>query len=83
MQKKDATKAKVTSAVSIGPREGGGFGIAVKMRVEDKSLSQAELAALVPGAEAFIIEGRDHMKAVGDRTYKDKAVDFLRSHRLA
>ena len=35
-QKKDASKAKVTCAVSIGPRDGGGFGLAVKMRVEDK-----------------------------------------------
>ncbi len=53
-QKKDASKAKVTSAVSIGPREGGGFGIAVKMRVEDKSLPQAELAALVKEAHEKI-----------------------------
>ena len=45
-QKKDATKAKVTCSVSIGPRDGGGFGLAVKMRVEDKSLPQADLAAL-------------------------------------
>ena len=45
--KKDASKAKVTCAVSIGPRDGGGFGLAVKMRVEDKSLPQAELEALV------------------------------------
>src|SRR3984893_13681358 len=41
--KKDATKAQITCAVSIGPREGGGFGLAVKMRVEDGSLPQAEL----------------------------------------
>jgi osmotically inducible protein OsmC len=46
-QKKDATKARVTCAVSIGPRDGGGFGLAVKMRVEDKSLPQADLAARV------------------------------------
>src|ERR1700741_1797924 len=45
-QKKDASKAKVTCAVSIGPRDGGGFGLAVKMRVEDKSLSQADLISL-------------------------------------
>src|SRR5262249_56202581 len=45
--KEDATKAKVTCAVSIGPRDGGGFGLAVKMRVEGKSLPQAELAKLV------------------------------------
>src|SRR6188768_2356104 len=36
-KKKDASKAKITCAVSIGPREGGGFGLEVKMRVEDKS----------------------------------------------
>jgi Ohr subfamily peroxiredoxin len=53
-QKKDATKAKITSAVSIGPREGGGFGIAVRMRVEDKSLPQAELAALAKEAHEKI-----------------------------
>jgi lipoyl-dependent peroxiredoxin len=53
-KKRDAAKAKVTSAVSIGPREGGGFGIAVKMRVEDKSLPQAELAALVKEAHEKI-----------------------------
>jgi len=53
-QKKDATKAAVTAAVSIGPREGGGFGIAVKMRVEDKSLAQAELAGLVKEAHEKI-----------------------------
>jgi organic hydroperoxide reductase OsmC/OhrA len=39
-------KASVTAEVSIGPREGGGFRLAVKLRVEDKTLPQAELAAL-------------------------------------
>ena len=53
-QKKDATKAKVTCAVSIGPRDGGGFGLAVKMRVEDESLPQADLAALVREAHEKI-----------------------------
>jgi Ohr subfamily peroxiredoxin len=53
-QKKDATKAKITCAVSIGPRDGGGFGIAVKMRVEDKTLSQADLAALAKEAHEKI-----------------------------
>lgn len=53
-QKKDASKARVTTAVSIGPREGGGFGLAVKMRVEDNSLKQAELAALVKEAHEKI-----------------------------
>jgi lipoyl-dependent peroxiredoxin len=53
-QKKDASKAKVTCAVSIGPRDGGGFGLSVKMRVEDKSLSQADLTALVREAHEKI-----------------------------
>jgi osmotically inducible protein OsmC len=53
-QKKDASKAKVTCAVSIGPRDGGGFGLAVKMRVEDKSLPQADLAALAREAHEKI-----------------------------
>jgi osmotically inducible protein OsmC len=53
-QKKDATKAKITCAVSIGPRELGGFGLAVKMRVEDKGLSQADLSALTREAHEKI-----------------------------
>jgi lipoyl-dependent peroxiredoxin len=53
-QKKNAAQAKITCAVSIGPREGGGFGLAVKLRVEDKSLPQAELAALAREAHEKI-----------------------------
>jgi Ohr subfamily peroxiredoxin len=52
--KEDASKAKVTCAVSIGPREGGGFGLAVKMHVEDKGIPQGELAKLVEEAHAKI-----------------------------
>jgi lipoyl-dependent peroxiredoxin len=52
--KKDATKAMVTCAVTIGPREGGGFGLAVKLNVEDKSLPQADLAALAKEAHEKI-----------------------------
>ena len=52
--KEDASKAKVTCAVSIGPREGGGFGLAVSMGVEDKSLAQQELKKLVEEAHAKI-----------------------------
>ncbi len=53
-QKRDAAKARITCAVTIGPREGGGFGLAVKMRVEDESIAQAELAALVREAHEKI-----------------------------
>ncbi|MFV0297382.1 MAG: alpha/beta fold hydrolase [Hyphomicrobiaceae bacterium] len=37
----------------------------------------AALADLIPGAQAFVIEDRDHMKAVGDRSYKDAVTTFL------
>jgi lipoyl-dependent peroxiredoxin len=52
--KKDATKATVVCAVSIGPRDGGGFGLAVQLKIEDRSLPQAELAALVEEAHEKI-----------------------------
>jgi hypothetical protein len=35
------------------------------------------LAALIPGARALDIPGRDHMLAVGDKTYKTGVLDFL------
>jgi lipoyl-dependent peroxiredoxin len=53
-KKKDAARVKVTCAVSIGPREAGGFGLAVKLQVEDRSLPQAELAALTKEAHEQI-----------------------------
>jgi Ohr subfamily peroxiredoxin len=53
-QKKDARQAVVTCSVSIGPREAGGFGLAVKLHVEDKSLPQAELEALAREAHEEI-----------------------------
>ena len=53
-KKRDVSKAKVTCAVTIGVREAGGFGISVKMRVEDKSIGQAELATFVQEAHEKI-----------------------------
>ena len=53
-KKRDAARARVTCAVTIGPRDGGGFGLAVKMRVEDRSLAQADLAAFVQEAHEEI-----------------------------
>jgi osmotically inducible protein OsmC len=53
-QKKDATKARVTADVSIGPRDGGGVGLAVKLRIEDEGLPQAELAAIAKEAHEKI-----------------------------
>jgi lipoyl-dependent peroxiredoxin len=52
--KKDASKAKVTCSASIGKRDGGGFALAVKLRVEDGSLPQTELASLAREAHEKI-----------------------------
>jgi len=53
-KKRDASKAKITCAITIGPRDGGGFGLAVRMQVEDRSIAQAELADLVREAHEKI-----------------------------
>ena len=39
--------------------------------------SPEALAALIPGAQALVIPGRDHMLAVGDRAYKAGVIEFL------
>jgi pimeloyl-ACP methyl ester carboxylesterase len=39
--------------------------------------SASELAALIPGAKAVDIPGRDHMLAVGDKVFKAAVIDFL------
>ncbi len=36
------------------------------------------LADAIPGAQVLDIPGRDHMKAVGDRVFKDGVLEFLR-----
>ena len=39
--------------------------------------SAHELAALIPGAKALDIPGRDHMLAVGDKVFKTGVLEFL------
>jgi osmotically inducible protein OsmC len=53
-QKKNAKAAAITCSVSIGPRDAGGFGLAVKLHVRDVSLPQLELAALAREAHEKI-----------------------------
>ena len=52
--KKDASKATVKCSVTIGPRELGGFGLAVVLDVTDTSLPTAELEALAQEAHEKI-----------------------------
>lgn len=50
----------------------------VAVGTEDVIAGKAsELAALIPGAQVLDIPRRDHMKAVGDRVYKQGVLDFL------
>ena len=50
---------------------------------DDIAGSAERLAALMPDAEAFDIEGRDHMLSVGDRTFKARVVQFLKDHPIS
>ena len=49
---------------------------------DDIAGSPEKLAALMPNAEAFPIEGRDHMLSVGDRTFKKRVLEFYAEHPL-
>jgi pimeloyl-ACP methyl ester carboxylesterase len=44
---------------------------------DDIAGSGAELAALIPGAQLLDIPDRDHMFAVGDKTFKQGVLEFL------
>lgn len=58
----------------------GAIGIPILVAVgtnDDVAGSAHELAALIPGAEALDIPGRDHMLAVGDKVYKAGVLAFL------
>lgn len=50
---------------------------------DDIAGSAKRLADLFPHGEAFDIEGRDHMLAVGDRTFKARVLEFLRQHPIS
>jgi pimeloyl-ACP methyl ester carboxylesterase len=49
---------------------------------DDIGGSADELAGLMPNAESFVIEGRDHMLATGDRSFKQRVLGFLKAHPL-
>jgi pimeloyl-ACP methyl ester carboxylesterase len=52
--------------------------VLVAVGTEDHVAGSArELAALIPGAQALDIPGRDHMLAVGDKAYKAGVLSFL------
>jgi Ohr subfamily peroxiredoxin len=66
---KDATKAKTTCSVGFGPREAGGVGLVIDLKIEDASLPQAEL-------EAFVREAHEKICAYSHATRDNVAVSF-------
>jgi len=58
----------------VGPRCGVEPAVIRELAHE---LAAAELAKLIRGAQFLEIEGRDHMKAVGDAKFKQGVLDFL------
>jgi len=53
-KKRNAKGAIVTCSVSIGPRDAGGFGLAVKLHVVDPSIAQKDLEDLAREAHEQI-----------------------------
>jgi len=49
---------------------------------DDIAGSPDELATLMPNAVAFHIEGRDHMLSVGDRSFKQRVLQFYADNPL-
>jgi pimeloyl-ACP methyl ester carboxylesterase len=64
MSREDAGRIAVPLLVAVGEND-------------NIAGSPEGLAALIPGAQAFIIPGRDHMLAVGDRRFKAAVLSFL------
>ena len=56
--------------------------VLVAVGTEDMLAGPAQpLADAIPGAEALDIPGRDHMKAVGDRVFKEWRARFSQGRR--
>lgn len=64
MAREDAARVAVPMLIAVGTRDA-------------IAGSPGELAALVPGSVARDIPDRDHMRAVGDRVFKDAVLQFL------
>lgn len=69
-----ASRAELTPEQVGSLRQPTLVGVGTK---DDLAGSAEKLAALLPDGKAFAIEGRDHMLAVGDRTFKAEVLHFL------
>ncbi len=64
MPREEAAGIKVPVLIAVGS-------------TDDIAGSAHELAKIIPGSQVLDIPGRDHMRAVGDKVYKQGAVEFL------
>ena len=65
---------------TLTPEQVAAIGAPVLVAVgteDDVAGNPHELAAMIPGARALDIPGRDHMLSVGDKTFKMGVLDFL------
>jgi pimeloyl-ACP methyl ester carboxylesterase len=72
------------SRQTLSRSEAGEIAVPVMVAVGEKDQiagSPEALAALIPGAKALVIPGRDHMLAVGDRVFKSAVLEFLAGQR--
>ena len=67
MTKEEAADISVPVLIAVGT-------------VDEIAGSAEALGKIIPGAEVLDIPNRDHMRAVGDKVYKEGVLDFL-SHR--
>jgi pimeloyl-ACP methyl ester carboxylesterase len=68
------------SRQTLSPTEAGQIVVPLLVAVGSEDCiagSPGELAALIPGAQALVIPGRDHMLAVGDKVFKNGVLEFL------
>src|SRR5437763_4456235 len=70
LSRDDVAKIRVPLLIAVGSRD-------------FVAGSAQQLAALIPGAQALDIPGRDHMLAVGDKVFKQRAVEFLADRKPA
>ncbi|HEY0234741.1 MAG TPA: alpha/beta fold hydrolase [Afipia sp.] len=65
MTREDVAAIKGTVLIAVGTND-------------DVAGSAHELGEVIKGSEVLDIPGRDHMRAVGDRVYKEGGLDFLK-----
>lgn len=64
MTREEAAAIKVPTLIAVGT-------------TDDVAGSAQKLSEIIPGSQVLDIPGRDHMRAVGDRVYKDGVLEFL------